>query len=385
MKRDYYDVLQVDRSADEATLKKSFRRLAMEFHPDRNSSPEAADRFREVQEAYSVLSDPERRSLYDRFGHEGLRQSGFDPFGQDIFSGFQSIFEDFFGGFSSNQETKGADLLYRLELSFREAVLGTTKSVEIDRHELCSTCEGSGCAKGTRPETCSLCQGRGKVMRNQGFFVISQTCSQCRGQGQIIRKPCGDCRGNGVVRKSTTLDVHIPAGVDTGIRLRLTGEGDLPPSGKRRGDLYVEVHVQSDEVFERDGNDLLAQVHIPFPTAVFGGEVEVPLIEGTTTLKIPKKMKAPYRAVLKGEGVKDLKKNKRGDLIVEVHIETPDELSAEATSLLKQLESELSQPIKPTSKKKKKILLWLTIELLQSLSRLFESLQHARIDPLRKN
>jgi molecular chaperone DnaJ len=337
-------------------IKKAFRKLAMEFHPDRNPSTEAAEKFREAQEAYDVLSDQGKRQIYDQFGHEGLRGRGFP--GQDmgdVFSGFQTIFDDFFGGAGRAAEARGADLLFRLDLEFREAILGCSKTIQIQRSESCETCHGSGCAEGKQPENCDLCKGRGKISRNQGFFMISQTCPNCRGQGKIIRDPCKKCRGEGRTNGKASIDVNVPAGVDTGVRLRISHEGELGSRGSHRGDLYVEVHVQSDEVFERDGVDLYTRVFVPYPTAVFGGEIEVPLIESTKSVKVPAHMQSPHRATIKGEGVKDLRRNKRGDLIIEMHIDVPEKISPRAKELLHELETEFkTQSASHSGEKSKK-------------------------------
>lgn len=354
MKRDYYEILGVIRSADDGEIKKAFRKMALEFHPDRNPSAEAAEKFREAQEAYSILTDPEKRQIYDQFGHAGLQsQGGFgggDP--GDIFSGFQSIFEDFFGGRGTGR--RGADLLYRLEIDFTEAILGAEKTIHIKRSEACDTCEGSGAKPGTKPEGCKTCGGRGKVSRNQGFFMISQTCPQCGGQGSIIKTPCGKCHGRRVVEKNRELDVSIPAGVDTGVRLRISEEGELSEDGRHRGDLFVELTVLPHEDFERDGSDLYTRVFVPFPTACLGGEIEVNLIEGVTTVEVPKLMESPHRVTLKGEGVKDLRGRKKGDLIVEMHIATPDSLSAEARDLIHKLQDVLAEAHDNKKKSKKK-------------------------------
>lgn len=332
-KRDYYEILSIERHSDENEIKKAFRRLALEFHPDRNPGEEAAEKFREAQEAYAVLSDPEKRSIYDQFGHAGLSGQSFGS--GDIFAGFQSIFDDFFGG-AVHHDRRGADLLFRLQIDFREAVLGCSKEIEIKRSEACEKCDGSGAKAGTHPETCGTCRGRGKVSRNQGFFVVSQTCPACYGQGQVVKHPCPQCKGEKTQKKNKKIDVEIPAGVDTGVRLRISGEGELG-SGGQRGDLFVELQVEADPVFERDGVNLYTRVYVPYPTAVLGGEASVPLIEGEKTVSIPKLMKAPHRVVLKGEGVQDLRKRKRGDLVAEFQIETPEKISSEVKELLKQL------------------------------------------------
>ena len=348
--RDYYEILGLQKTADEAEIKKAFRKAAMEYHPDRNPSPEATEKFREAQEAYAVLSDAQKRAQYDQFGHEGLRGQNFQDFG-DIFAGFSSIFDDFFGNQSRGQQ-RGADLLFRLEIDFREAVLGCERKIDVKRSEPCETCTGTGAKPGTQPEICSTCKGRGKVARNQGFFMISQTCPYCHGQGKVIKTPCGDCKGKGVEGVSKEIEVQIPAGVDTGLRLRLIGEGQYA-AGAERGDLFVEIHVKPDEHFERDGVDLYSRVYVPYPVACLGGEVQVALIEGAKTVSIPKLMHSPHRMILKGEGVKDLRKNKRGDLILECHIETPDELTSEIKEQLQKL-SELMKSQTDHSKKKKK-------------------------------
>jgi len=346
-KRDYYEILSVQKQSDEVEIKKAFRKLALEYHPDRNPGPEAAEKFREAQEAYGVLSDPEKRGLYDQYGHAGLSGQNLEGM-DDVFSGFQSIFADFFG--ASNADRRGADLLYRLEVDFREAVLGCSKEITLSRSEACELCGGSGAKAGTKPEACGTCRGRGKVSRNQGFFVVSQTCPTCYGQGEVIKTPCSSCRGEKIQKRERKIDVQVPAGVDTGVRLRITGEGELGNRGKR-GDLFVELHVKADPVFERDGVDLYTRVYVSYPTAVLGGEAIVPLIEGEKSVHIPKLMKAPHRVVLKGEGVQDLRKRKRGDLIAEFQIGTPEEVSSEAKELLEKLRECLEPKKKSKSKK----------------------------------
>lgn len=355
-KRDYYEVLGVARSADESAIKKAFRSIALEFHPDRNPSVDAGEKFREAQEAYEILSNSEKRSLYDQFGHQGVSgRTGFSGAGDmgDVFAGFQSIFDDFFGGGRSQGEQRGADLLYRLEIDFREAILGCSKSVEIPKAHSCETCNGNGMEPGTKPETCATCQGRGKITRNQGFFVMSQTCPQCGGEGQRIKHPCKKCHGKGQRKSTHKIDVQVPSGVDTGVRLRMANEGDLPPRGRVPGDLYVEIVVKPDEIFERDGNDLYTQVYVDFPTAALGGEIEIPLIEGSKFIKVPHSMPSPHKVVLKHEGVKDLRRNHRGDLIAELHIESPSELSTKARDLIEALREEIGKST-PASKSKKK-------------------------------
>jgi len=362
-KRDYYSILGVDRDADDNGLKKAFRKLALEFHPDRNPEPEAIEKFREAQEAYEVLSDPEKRQIYDHLGHEGLSgrfsMSGGGRGMDDVFAGFSSIFEDFFGGSEAAQ--RGRDLRYRMVISFREAALGTKKKVTMPRKQNCSACKGKRSAPGTEPETCKQCRGAGKVRIQQGFFVISQNCSVCSGEGVLIKKPCKVCHGEGLEKEEVSIDVNVPAGVDTGVRLRLAGEGEVDRRTGKRGDLYVELEVEEDEVFERDGADLFLRVYVPYPIAVLGGEIEIPLLEGTKNVSVPKGMTPPTVISLKGEGLADLRSSRhRGQLHVELQIEVPQEPSSKVKELLKELNAELEDLNKEKShkqshhKKKKK-------------------------------
>lgn len=343
-KRDYYEILGVSRQADSNEIKKAFRKLALDYHPDRNPSPEAAEKFREAQEAYAVLSEPDQRSRYDQFGHAGVRgQQGFSNM-DDFFSGFSSVFEDFFGeGFGRTRSRRGADLLYRLDLDFREAILGCTKAISIERSEPCEACDGSGSKDKNAPKRCSSCGGKGKVTRNQGFFMISQPCPICQGQGQVIDDPCMTCRGRKKTKKKQQLEVQIPPGVDTGVRLRLSEEGEAGDDFNSRGDLFVEINVKPDADFERDGVDLYSRVYVPYPIAVLGGEVEVALLEGTKKVKIPSRMRSPHKMVLKGEGVSDLHRRGRGNLIIEMHIATPESLTKESEDLLRQFHQSLMQ------------------------------------------
>jgi len=344
-KRDYYEVLGLERTADEVVIKKAYRKLALEYHPDRNQGDEAAERFREAQEAYDILSDNEKRSLYDQFGHAGLKgrfsSSGFGQ-GEDIFEGFQSIFEDFFGGGRrQRQSQRGRDLRYRMKIDFWEAVRGVKKTIEIERAQACSACEGSGCEKGYKAETCPTCDGRGQVAVRQGFFSIAQTCPHCQGEGRIIKKPCKTCKGRGLEQRTSELEVNIPAGVDTGIRLRLQNEGEATPHGGGLGDLYVEIEVEADPNFERDGSDLYTRVYIPFTVAVMGGSIEVPSLDGKKSIKISKHLKTPHVEILRNEGVQDLRSGRRGNLYVELHIHTPEELSERGQEILRELDQEL--------------------------------------------
>jgi len=362
-KRDYYEILSISRSADETTIKKAFRQIALEYHPDRNPSAEAGEKFREAQEAYEALSDPQKRAHYDQFGHSSFRGggSGFDT--SDVFSGFQSIFEDFFAGSGGERaRARGADLLTKLEIDFREAILGCTKTIEIPREGPCEPCHGKGIEPGTKPETCHTCKGRGKITQNQGFFILSQTCPHCRGQGHIVKHPCRACHGEGVKREKRKLDINVPAGIDSGLRLKLQNEGHFGGSGGQRGDLYVEITVRPDDIFERDGSDLYVKIKVPYTKAVLGGDIEVPLIEGSRRVHLPSHTQTPHSILVKGEGVKDLRRHGRGNLIVEVLVETPKHLSSRAKELLRELDGEMNpkpqsdaeEPAKESKGKKKK-------------------------------
>src|SRR5215470_16076456 len=278
VRRDYYEVLGVTRTADGAEIKKAYRRLAMEYHPDRNpGDKDSEERFKEAAEAYEVLSDDDKRSAYDRFGHDGLRRQGFEGFSgvEDIFSHFSDFFGDLFGGGGgrSRGRARGHDLRVEVGLSFAEAVDGASKEVEVTRHIHCGTCNGSGAKPGTSPERCSTCGGRGQVLHQQGFFMIGTTCPSCRGEGTTIRDKCKECRGTRAIEKSETLTVSIPAGVDNEQRLRLPGKGEAGPRGAAPGNLYVDIHVTEDERFKRDGADTFSAVSVSFATAALGGSV----------------------------------------------------------------------------------------------------------------
>ena len=347
-KRDYYEVLGVDRQISEADLKKAYRRLAMKHHPDRNKDDSAADgKFQEIQEAYGVLSDPEKRSLYDRFGHEAVGAAGAS--GARTASGFEDVFGDMFGdifGRSSRggrTESRGADLAYRMELDLEEAVFGVTREIDVDLATQCSTCNGSGCAPGTQPETCPSCQGHGEVVVQQGPFRLRQTCPKCHGEGRTIRVPCHDCHGAGRVRKTRTLRVKIPSGVDEGDRVRLAGEGEAGMRGGPTGDLYVEVRVRPHRLFQRDGNNLHCDVPISFTTAALGGTVEVPTLDGHVNLKIPPETQTGVSLRLRGKGVRSVRSHTQGDMICTMTVETPINLDAEQRSLLEDLEQSLTR------------------------------------------
>ncbi|MDM8514874.1 molecular chaperone DnaJ [Desulfobacterales bacterium HSG16] len=341
-KRDYYEILGVDRNVTDDAIKSSYRKLAMKHHPDRNpGDKEAEEKFKEAAEAYEVLRDPQKRNLYDQYGHEGLEGSGFSGFGDfnDIFSSFGDIFEDFFG-FSSGRRSRsranrGADLRYDMKLSFMDAVFGKESEISIDKMETCTECRGDGCKPGSRPQQCPQCNGSGQVQRTQGFFTLRTTCSQCRGNGQFISDPCHECRGAGKVKISKRVSVKIPAGVDTGSRLRLTGEGEAGSYGGPAGDLYVVIHVEPHDFFERKDIHVICQIPISFIQAALGDKIEVPTLKGEKTLKVPKGTQPGEIFRFPGEGITSLRNGRPGDQIIQVDIKTPTNLNKKQESLLR--------------------------------------------------
>jgi molecular chaperone DnaJ len=342
-KRDYYEVLNVDRNASNTDLKKAYRKLALQYHPDKNpGDPAAEEKFKEAAEAYDVLSDPQKRQLYDRFGHQGLEGSGFSGFSgfEDIFSSFGDIFEDFFGlgggRGSRNRRQRGADLRYDLSLTFLEAAFGVEKELALEKMDICQSCQGSGCASGTQPETCNFCRGSGQVSRSQGFFTVRTTCPHCRGTGQMITDPCRECRGTGQIKTHKTVSVKIPAGVDTGSRLRLTNEGEAGRQGGPQGDLYVFIHVEPHDFFERDSSDIICRVPVSFVQAALGDTINVPTLEDEKKLRIPKGTQYGDVFRFNGEGIPSLRTGRRGDQIIQVIIKTPTGLTKKQESLLKE-------------------------------------------------
>ncbi len=349
-KRDYYKVLDVQRNASEADIKKAYRRLAMKYHPDRNpGDKEAEESFKEAKEAYEVLSDEQKRAIYDQHGHDGIdaaRQgggaSGFG--GADFGDIFGEVFGDLFGGgrrSGRSQVFRGADLRYELELELPQAVFGYTTEIEIPRLMECETCHGSGAAKGHTPTTCDQCQGSGQMRISQGFFQLQQPCNRCRGTGRIIRNPCDTCLGQGRVRRTRKLSVKVPAGVSTGDRIRLGGEGEAGRNGGPPGDLYIEMNVKPHPIFEREGDDLSCEVPVSFATAVLGGSVKVPTLEGDVSLKIPAETQSGRVFRLRDKGVKPVRGGDRGDLFCRVVVETPVNLSSDQRELLKQFDESL--------------------------------------------
>ena len=347
-KRDYYEILGVERSADEREIKKAYKRLAMKFHPDRNpDNPEAEEKFKEAKEAYEILTDAQKRAAYAKFGHAGVdpNQAGPGGFGggADFGDVFGDIFGDIFGGGRRSQRAaRGADLRYNMELTLEEAVRGVSKEIKVPTLVECDECHGSGARSGTSAQTCPTCHGSGQVQMRQGFFAVTQTCPHCHGKGKIVTDPCRKCHGDGRVQKTKTLSVKIPAGVDTGDRIRLAGEGEAGEFGAPAGDLYVQVHVKEHPIFVRDGNNLFCEIPISFTTAALGGEVAVPTLDGKVMLKIPGETQTGRMFRLRGKGVRSLRSGAEGDLLCKAVVETPIKLSDEQKELLKQLEDSLN-------------------------------------------
>jgi molecular chaperone DnaJ len=343
-KEDFYKILNVDRNASDAEIKKSYRSLAMKHHPDRNADNPAAaeEKFKQVKEAYEILSDPKKRAAYDQFGHAGVDQSmgGGRGGASDFGDAFSDIFGDMFGRRGGGQQQggqRGSDLRYNLEISLEEAVSGTEQKIRIPVLVTCGDCSGSGAKKGSSPVTCSMCHGHGQVRMQQGFFTVQQTCPTCRGTGKQIKDPCGKCYGQGRVKDEKTLSAKIPAGVDTGDRIRLSGEGEAGQQGAPSGDLYIEIHVRQHAIFKRDGANLSCEVPISFVTGCLGGEIEVPTLGGKVLLKIPAETQTGKLFRLRGKGVKPVRGGAIGDLICKVLIETPVNLTAEQKSLVEKL------------------------------------------------
>lgn len=354
-KRDYYEVLGVAKNADNKTIKKAYKRLAMKHHPDRNSDdkPSAEKKFKEIQEAYSVVSDQQKRQTYDQFGHDAVNGnasgSGGNPFGGGFSSGgFGDIFGDIFGG-SRQVDNSGDDLQYNLEIDLKQAVNGDTIKIRIAKDETCDTCHGSGAKPGTKVKTCTTCQGSGKIQIQQGFFAVERTCPKCHGSGEIITSPCPACHGKGSQKKQKTLSVKIPAGVNTGNRIRLSGEGGVGSRGAANGDLYVELHVKPHSMFRRQDSDLFVDVPIDFVVAVLGGSIEVPTLNGKLKIKIPAGTQTGKLFRLRGKGVPKLHGGRVGDLLAKVQIETPINLDVKQKNLLQQFSESCGKKHYPES------------------------------------
>ena len=348
-KQDYYKLLDVAKTASADEIKKSYRRLAMKFHPDRNpDNPEAEHKFKECKEAYEVLMDAQKRAVYDQFGHAGLeggRGGGFNA-GEAFGDIFGEMFGDIFSGGQRggrSQVFRGADLRYELELDLEQAVFGTETEIQIPSLAECKTCKGSGAAKGSTPKTCDTCNGQGQVRVQQSIFTIQQPCPRCKGRGKIITNPCDTCFGQGRVRQEKTLPVAVPAGVDTGDRIRLNGEGEAGRNGGPAGDLYVEIRVRDHAIFEREGSHLSCEVPISITTAALGGSVAVPTLDGEVVLKVPTETQSGRVFRVREKGVKPVRGGAAGDLFCRVVVETPVSLSAEQKELLRKFEASLQE------------------------------------------
>jgi molecular chaperone DnaJ len=342
-KRDYYDVLGLQRDAKDAHIKSAYRKLALQYHPDRNQgNKEAEEKFKEAAEAYAILSDADKRARYDRFGHAGVSSqagAGFDP---STFAGFEDIFGgifgDFFGGGGRRGgPERGSDLRYDLEITFEESARGVDTKVQIPRLEQCGSCHGSGSAPGSSPSTCPQCQGRGQQRFQQGFFTVARTCSKCNGSGRIITKPCHTCHGEGRVSQSRTLTVKIPAGIADGQRLRISGEGEAGLAGGPSGDLYVFIEVAAHPFFRREGNNLSCEIPLNFTTLVLGGQIEVPTLDGPESFKVPEGTQSGTVFRLRGKGMPDVSGRGKGDLFFTAQAVTPRKISKEQRALLEQL------------------------------------------------
>jgi molecular chaperone DnaJ len=342
-KRDYYDILDVNRNASEKEIKKSYRRLALKYHPDRNpDDKEAEERFKEAAEAYEVLRDVEKRQIYDHYGHAGLQGTGFRGFSgfDDVFSSFGNIFEDFFGfgGRSRSRRwaRKGTDLQYDLKISFIDAAFGKEKEIEVPKVQTCQSCGGTGVESGFEREVCRACGGRGQIARSQGFIRIATTCPNCGGSGEFITHPCNECKGTGRAQVRKKINVKIPAGIDSGMRLKLRGEGDPSTNGGPPGDLYVQIHVEPHEFFERQEENVICRVPISFVNAALGTTLEIPTLDGSEKMHIPEGTQPGDILRLKGKGIPRLRGQGRGDQIVRVDVRIPKNLSREQEELLRE-------------------------------------------------
>jgi len=350
-KRDFYDILGVNRDASDDEIKKAYRKLAMKHHPDRNpDNPKSEEHFKEAKEAYEILSDGQKRAAYDQYGHAGVDQQsgmggGFGGAGGAGFSdAFGGIFDEIFGGGGAggrggrSNVYRGADLRYNLEITLEQAAFGTETKIRIPTMEECEPCKGTGAKAGTQPKTCPTCQGSGQVRLQQGFFSIQQTCPKCHGTGRFIAEPCNSCHGAGRVKQHKTLAVKIPAGVDEGDRIRLSGEGEHGVNGGPSGDLYVQIHLKSHAVFQREQNDLHCEMPISFTTAALGGEIEIPTLDAVAKIKIPAETQSGKTFRLRGKGIKGVHSHAHGDLLCHVVVETPIHLTERQKELLRELE-----------------------------------------------
>ena len=355
-KRDYYEVLGVAKNASEEEIKKAYRKLAMKYHPDRNqndTSKDAEDKFKECKEAYEMLSDAPKRAAYDQHGHAGVDPNMRGGPGTEGFGGFAEAFGDIFGDMfnqggrgraqGGRQVYRGSDLSYAMEVTLEEAARGKDAQIRIPSWEACDTCHGSGAKVGTSAKTCTTCQGSGAVQMRQGFFSVQQTCPHCRGTGKVIPEPCTSCLGQGKVKKQKTLEVKIPAGIDDGMRIRSTGNGEPGTNGGPPGDLYIEIRLKKHDIFERDGDDLHCQVPVSFITAALGGEIEVPTLAGKAAIDIPEGTQAGKQFRLRGKGIKGVRASYPGDLYCHIAVETPVKLTEHQRKLLRELDDSLKK------------------------------------------
>lgn len=346
-KRDCYEILGVSKSADSAEIKKAYKKIAMKYHPDRNPAPDAEDKFKEASEAYEILSDADKKAQYDRFGHDAFNSGGGGGYrsSSDFASNFSDIFSDFFGGFGSSQSRgpkPGNDLQYELEISFEQAVFGDKVEITIPVRAQCKRCDGKGAEPGSDPVTCNQCGGSGQISIQQGFLSIQQTCPYCKGRGSLIKNPCNSCHGEGRIKEQKILSIKIPAGIDNGMRIRLSNEGEAGETGAPNGDLYVRVHVKEHKFFERDGNNLYCKMPISFATAALGGTIEVPSLKNFIKLKIPAGTQSGQKFKLKNKGIKSYNSATEGDIICQIVIETPVHLSDEQKKLIAKFDSSIS-------------------------------------------
>lgn len=354
---DFYELLQVERTADDATIKSSYRKLAIRFHPDKNPGCKDSEaRFKAISQAYDCLKDPQKRAAYDRYGHEAFQNGGGPGAGAgagfgDIGDIFESIFGSQFGGGGRQQARRGADLRYDMEIGLDEAFHGKTTQIQIDVSQSCEPCAGKGAEPGTGTRRCTLCGGHGKVRSQQGFFMVERTCPTCHGRGEVIEKPCRSCRGEGRIDQPQTLEVNIPAGVDDGNRIRLSGKGEAGPFGAPPGDLYIFLHIRRHKVFEREGTTLVTRVPISFTTAALGGQIEIPGLDGERlAIDIPAGIQSGKQLRKRGAGMPVLQARGRGDLVIEVTVETPTKLTARQKELLHELQDSETNVQCPQSK-----------------------------------
>jgi molecular chaperone DnaJ len=360
-KRDYYEVLSVTRTASDGDLKSAYRKLAMQWHPDRNpGDKDCENKFKEVSEAYDCLKDPQKRAAYDRYGHAAFEnggggQGGFGGFSGDFTSAFSDIFDDLFGGMGrrggrAGGAARGADLRFNLEITLEEAFNGKAAQIQLPTNVTCEVCSGTGAKAGTQPVQCKTCQGSGRIRHAQGFFTLERTCTSCQGRGSVIQDPCKNCGGAGRVVKERMLEVNIPPGVEDGTRIRLGGEGEAGMRGGPNGDLYIFLSVAPHAMFQREGSDLYCRVPVSMVTATLGGEFEVPTVEGgRTKVKIPEGTQTGKRLRLQGKGMPILRSRNRGDMVVQVAVETPQKLTKRQKELLKEFERESSKDTQPES------------------------------------